>query len=234
MAIEDVETFSTYNYHPESETFRLSGAPVEHARTLLDITRGRFSAIGGTIRDTSVGRFVGRLATTLGAFLEVGSQGTILLSNIRPRSDLQDAMGTHAIPRLYLQGDLSAFGDSEETPVNRIVTLAPRGSVIYVNDAIPSGKARYTRIDAGVFGEAPPPATNEFGRLATAEDLIRRGVAGWLARNATGAVERLKLAGLTLPDGTTTVSGSEIVKAIAANVSVTPLVTYVLQTSGEV
>lgn len=130
-----------------------------------------------------------------------------------------------------MRGNLAPFGDTAEQPINRIITLAPRGSVIYVNDEIPRGKQRYTRIDAGIFGEPGPPMTNEFGRLAGPEDLIRRGVAGWLARNAIGAVERLKLSGMTLPDGTTTVSGSEIVKAIAAQVSVTPIVTYVLQTA---
>lgn len=231
MAIEDVEVFTTWHYQPESESFNLPGAPVEYGRTLLDLTQGRFSASGGTIRDASTGRFAGRIATTLGSFLERGSQGTILLSNIRPRADLQEAMGTHAIPRLYIQGDLAPFGDTQTTPVNRIVTLAPRGSVIYVNDAIASGKSRYTRLDAGIFGEPGPPQANEFGHLASPEELIRRGVAGWLARNAVGAVERFKLTGYPLPDGTTTVNGSEIVRAIAANVSVTPIVTYVLGTA---
>lgn len=137
-------------------------------------------------------------------------------------------MGTRAIPRLYVQGDLTSLGETEGKPMNRVITLAPRGELIYVNDAIPSGKSRYTRLSAGIFGEGPIAQVNEFGRLATSEELIRRGVAGWLARNAIGAVERLKLTGITLPDGTTTVSGSEIVKAIAANISVTPIVTYVL------
>jgi len=137
-------------------------------------------------------------------------------------------MGTRAIPRLYVRGDLTALGETEGEPINRVITLAPRGELIYVNDRIPAGKARYSRLNAGIFGEGPIAEVNELGRLATSEELIRRGVAGWLARNAGAAVERLKLTGMTLPDGTTTVNGSDIVNAIAANISVTPIVTYVL------
>ena len=228
MALEDVEFFTTWHYQAETEAFLLPGSLPHQHKSLLDITLGRFDVTEGRIRDASTGRFVARLATTLGSFLEIGSQGTILLSNIRPRTGIADAMGTRAIPRLYVQGDLGVLGETTDNPINRVITLAPRGEVIYVNDAIPSGKTRYSRLNAGVFGDQPPPLTNELGRLALPEDLIRRGVAGWLARNATSAIERLKLSGLTLPDGTTTVSGSEIVKAIAANISVTPIVTYVL------
>jgi hypothetical protein len=231
VALEDVEFFDTWHYQPERESFNLEGGLPQHARSLLDITGGRFNITSGRIQDASSGRFVARIATTLGAFLEVGSKGTILLSNIRPTSQLRDTMGTRAIPRLYVQGDLASLGETEAQPINRVITLAPRGELIYVNDRIPSGKSRYARLNAGVFGGGPIAEVNELGRLASSEELIRRGVAGWLARNAIGAVERLKLTGITLPDGTTTVSGSEIVKAIAANIAVTPIVTYVLSGS---
>ena len=111
----------------------------------------------------------------------------------------------------------------------RMITLAPRGSVIYVDDGKLPGKGAYTRVRSAIFGDMGPPTKNDLGRIATSEDLLIRGVAGWLSRNAPAAIERLKLGGFELPDGTITVSGSDIVRAIAANISVTPLVTYVIQ-----
>lgn len=154
--------------------------------------------------------------------------GTIMLHNVVSKDRLQASMGTKAIPSAQIVGNLAALGIGEGVDINRFITLAPRGSVLYVNDSIPSGKARYTRVDTAVYGDMSPPLVNDLGRLATSDQLLARGVAGWIARNAAAALDRLKLSGYTLSDGKTTTSGSEIVRAIAANITVTPLVTYLL------
>lgn len=184
---------------------------------------------GSNIHDMETGRIVGRVATSAGATMEVGSDGTVLLNNVVDKRRLTQVMGSDAIPRAYIEGDLSVFGATFPTDVSRTITLAPRGQVLYVDDSKRPGKGAYAGVRSAVFGAQGPPQTNSLGRIATSEDLLIRGVAGWLGRNAPSAIERLKLGGFTLPDGTQTISGSDIVRAIAANISVTPIVTYVLQ-----
>jgi hypothetical protein len=222
------ESFDVYDYIPELGGFRLQSAPSSGIRSLRDISNGRFSTGGRAIIDNSTRKFVGNLSGKNATHLSVGTEGTIMLHNAVSPSDLRRTMGTSGIPSALVTGDLSSLGTPETQPQNRFITLAPRNTLLYVDDTKPPGKGRYTRIDAGVFGTISPPLSNEFGRLATPEQLMVRGVAGWLSRNAPAALDRLKLGGYTLPDGTTTTVGSEIVKAIAANIAVTPLVTYIL------
>lgn len=229
MGIDDVETFATWTYDPSNDTFRIAGASPESALGLFELSSGRATTSGGRVIDRQSGRIIGNIATTTQAFLEVGSKGTIFLSNVRPPRYLVEAMGSDRLPRAIIQGDLTLLGDTSDSPINRTITLAPRNAFIYVNDAVPRGKGRYTRVDAGIFGGAPPPRTNEFGHLATSEDLIKRGVAGWVARNAEAAMEKLKLEGVELEDGSISTSGSDIINALAAAISVTPIVTYILQ-----
>lgn len=231
MAPSDVESFTNWQYQPETDSFLIPGGSPETRSNLFELSGGTLRVVGGRVLDIETGRIRTTLSATRTTTLSIGNRGTIFVNRSASTRELVDAMGSERLPRVIIQGDLTNFGETVDAPINRMITLAPRGSLIYVNDAIPSGKARYTRIDAGVFGDAPPPKANEFGRLATAEDLVRRGIAGWLARNAASAVERLKIDGYVLPDGTTTISGSEIVAAIAATLTVTPIITYILQES---
>ena len=209
----------------------MHGASHADVRSLGELTEDRFVTAGTAILDTAMRRIVGNLSVSYVTHVSLGTEGTILLHNVVPKQRLAEAMGTHAIPSALVVGDMSLLGVEASEEINRFITLAPRGSVIYVDERKPSGKGRYTRVDTGVFGDVPPPLVNEFGRLATPDDLLIRGVAGWLARNAPNALNRLKIGGFTMPDGTQTVSGSDIVRAIAANISVTPLVTYVIAES---
>lgn len=112
--------------------------------------------------------------------------------------------------------------------VNLITSLAPANALIYVDDSKPANRRQFTTLSAGLFGAQGAPASNEFGRLARSEDLIRRGVAGWLIRNATAALEAAKLSGVTLSDGTTSTNVSDIVASMWAEVQVSPIVTWVL------
>lgn len=228
MPTPQAELFDTHVYLPGRGGFRLREAPSADVRSLRDITGGKFDLFGSAIVDTQTRRFVGNISSQSETNVSVGTRGTILLHNVVQQHRLQDVMGTRAIPSAIISGDLTGLGVETGDTVNRMITLAPRNSLIYVDQSKPAGKGRYTRIDAGVFGDIPPPLVNEFGRLATSGELMVRGVAGWLSRNAPAALDRLKLGGYTLPDGTTTTVGSEIVKAIAANISVVPMVTYVL------
>lgn len=207
----------------------LRGAPDEQVQTLQELTNGGFRMAGNAIVNAESNRIVGNISRSGGAIISRGTRGTVFLNNIVDRNVLSQASRRGATARAIVQGDLSLLGVQASEDVNRMITLAPHGSVLYVNESIPSGKGRYTAIDAGVFGEIGPPMTNEFGRLATPNDLLTRGVAGWLSRNAPAALDRLKQSGVTLPDGTTTVNGSDIVRAIAANISVTPILTYLLK-----
>lgn len=225
---EQAEQFDTYNFVAESGAFRLQEAPTSDLRDLSDLTSGRFRLAGTGIVDTSTNRFVGNLSRSAQTTISVGTLGTVMLHNVVQRARLQGAMGTAAIPSAMITGDLNAVGLNAGESVNRFITLAPRNSVMYIDTSKPTGRGRYTRIDSGVFGDMAPPLQNEFGRLATSDELIVRGVAGWMSRNAPAALDRLKLAGYTLPDGTVTTAGSEIVRAIAANIQVTPMVTYIL------
>lgn len=229
MGVGDEVLFTHYEYQPEVHAFLEPGLPPEFARSLLDLSGGKLDLAGRAIVDTTTHRFVGSLSGRGGSSIEVGTDGTVLLNNVVSRARLREVMGTSAIPRAIVQGDMSVFGTAFPADINRTITLAPQGSVIYVNDAVPSGKGRYSRVDTAVYGDMGPPLTNSLGRLANAQDLLVRGVAGWLSRNAPAAVDRLKLQGVQMPDGSTSVNGSDIVRAIAANISVTPVVTYVLQ-----
>ena len=229
MAAGDEVIFTHFEYQPESGGYLQPGLPSEFIRSLEDLTNGRYRLAGRSIVDTTTHRFAGSVSTAEGSSVEVGTDGTILVNNVVHVSQLRAAMGTGAIPRAIVRGDLSAFGGAFPLDVSRTITLAPRGAVIYVNDSVASGKGRYSRVDSAVYGDVGPPATNALGRLATSRDLLIRGVAGWLSRNAPQAVDRLKLNGVTMPDGKTSVNGSDIVRAIAANISVTPVITHLLR-----
>lgn len=225
---EQAESFDIHDYVPDQNGFRLQGAPSADVRSLSDITGERFDLRGSAIIDRSTRRIVGNLSSSYQTHVSIGTLGTIMLHNVVTRARIQQAMGTRAIPSALITGDLSVIGMQGAADVNRFITLAPRNALIYVDTSKPAGKSRYTRIDAGVFGDISPPLVNEFGRLATSEELIVRGVAGWMSRNAAAALDRFKLSGYTLQDGRVTTAGSDIVRAIAANISVTPLVTYML------
>lgn len=228
MAPASEELFTHFQFHAPSGGFIEPGQSGEFVRSLHEITNGRLDMAGANIVDPATRRFIGRIANVSGASLDVGTAGTVLLNNNVPKSRLADAMGGDAIPRALIQGNLGVFGEAFPEDVNRTITLAPRGQVIYVDSTKLPGRSAYSRVRSAVFGEQGAPKSNQLGTLATSEELLVRGVAGWLSRNAPAAIERLKLDGFELPDGTVTVSGSDIVRAIAANISVQPVVTYVL------
>lgn len=229
MASQDAVQFTHYEYDVELGGFLRPGDPSEFAQSLSDLTSGRLRQAGTGIIDTGTGRFVGSISRQGGASIDVGTDGTVLLNNAVSRARLREVMGTSAIPRAIITGDLSVLGSGLSADINRTITLSPQGQVIYVDRAKLPGKGAYSRVNTQVFGEGGPPLKNSLGELITADEMLTRGVAGWLSRNAPGAVDRLKLTGVQLPDGTTSVSGSDIVRAIAANISVTPVVTYVLR-----
>lgn len=228
MATGDAILFTHYEYDPESGGFALPGAGDGETASLSELSEGRLRISGNAIIDNGTKRIVGNISRTRGASLDVGTDGTILLNNAVSRNQLRNAMGTNAIPRAIVTGDLSMFGSAFATDVNRTITLAPQGQVIYVDKAKLPGKGAYSRVNMAVFGEGGAPLKNSLGELITAEQMLIRGVAGWLSRNAPAAIDRLKLQGVTLPDGTTSVSGSDIVRAIAANIDVQPIVTHII------
>lgn len=228
MAAGDTVLFTHYEYAPDVGGFVEPGLPSDQAVSLFDLSGGRLALAGGAIRDTSTNRFIGSISRQAGASLDVGTDGTILLNNNVAKARLRDAMGTSAIPRAIVTGDLTVFGSAFPADISRTITLAPQGQVIYVDESKLPGRAAYSRVNMDVFGDAGPPLKNSLGTLITADQMLIRGVAGWLSRNASSAIDRLKLQGVEMPDGTTSVSGSDIVRAIAANVQVTPVVTYVL------
>lgn len=222
------EQFTHYLYVPGLRAWKIQGLPDETAASISDITEGRIFQRGDNLYRTHLSEYVGRVAPVSGSILEVGSQGSLLLSNGVPRSRVDDPLAADRLPRLSITGDLSALGDSASNPINRIISLAPVGEIVYVKDDVPSGKERYSKQLTPAPGEPVPQRLVTGWRLATSEELILRGVAGFLARNASAALERWKLEGYTLADGTVTTDGSEIVKAVAASITVQPLITYIL------
>jgi len=129
---------------------------------------------------------------------------------------------------MVITGDITALGDTAENPINRTISLAPRGDLVYVNDAIGSGRARYQKVIAPAAGIRAPQRLSNGMRLATAEEMVIRGMAGYLARNAAAAVERAKIAGVDRGDGVLTTDGSEIVRILAANLQYETVITTVL------
>lgn len=222
------EQFTHYQYVPSLRAWKVSGLPDESAASIEQVTQGVIFQRGDNLYRTYLSEYVGRVAPVSGSILEVGSQGSLLLSNSVPRSRVDDPMAADRLPRLSITGDITALGDSPTSPINRIISLAPIGELVYVKDDVPSGKERYVKQLTPSPGEPVPQRLATGWRLATSEELILRGVAGFLARNASAALERWKLEGYTLPDGTVTTDGSEIVKAVAASITVQPLVTYIL------
>ena len=229
MAPQDVEQFTRWEYDPASQAFILPGAPESSAVGIDVLTEGHIYQRGSNLHNANTGRFVGRLSTVHPASLEVGNRGTVLLNNRVPLRTILDPRAAVALPRLEITGGLEALGGEISAEVSRTVSLSGRSEVVYVNDQIASGKAKYSRFPKAIFGDQGPPLTNEFGRLAQPEDLVKRSIAGWLARNASTLLERAKVGGFTLPDGTVTTQGSEIVKALAASITVAPIITYVLR-----
>lgn len=229
MASPDAVQFTHYEYVPELGGFLRPGDPSEFASSLHELTLGQFSQSGRAIIDTSSRRIVGNISQRAGTSIDVGTDGTLLLNNTVTKAQLRNVMGTSAIPRAIIAGDLSVLTGGPGIDVNRTITLAPQGQVIYVDESKLPGKGAYNRVNTQVFGDDGPPLKNSLGSLITADQMLVRGVAGWLSRNAPAAVERLKLTGVTLPDGRQSTNGSDIVRAIAANISVTPVVTYVLR-----
>lgn len=234
MAGPDAVQFTHFEYDPEAGGFLEPGQPSEFAASLHEITLGQYAQAGSAVIDTETGRIVSNISRRGGTSLDIGTDGTILLNNVVTKAQLRNVMGTSAIPRALVTGDLGVLGAGLPTDVNRTITLAPQGQVIYVDRSKLPGKGAYSRVNTEVFGDGGPPLKNSLGELITADEMLVRGVAGWLSRNAPGVVDRLKLQGVKMPDGTTSVSGSDIVRAIAANISVTPVVTRVLREGGDV
>lgn len=234
MAGPDAVLFTHYQYDPEVGGFIEPDQSSEFAYSLHELSGGRLVQQGSAIIDVDTHRIIGNVATKSGASIDVGTDGTILLNNNVSKSGLRAAMGTNAIPRAIIEGDLTALGGAFPENVNRTVTLAPQGQVIYVDETKLPGKGAYNRVNMAVFGEGGPPLSNSLGTLITPEQMLIRGVAGWLSRNAPGAIDRLKLQGVQMPDGTTSISGSDIVRAIAANITVQPVVTRVLSEGNQV
>lgn len=222
------EQFTHYVYVSGLRAFKIRGLPDETAAPIEQVTNGIIFQRGDNLYRTYLSEYVGRVAPVSGSILEVGSQGSVLLSNGVPRSRVDDPMAADRLPRLAITGDITHLGDSVTNPINRIISLAPVGELVYVKDDVPSGKERYSKQLTPAAGEPVPQRLVTGWRLATSEELILRGVAGYLARNASSALERWKLEGYTLPDGTVTTSGSEIVRAVAASLTVQPLITYIL------
>lgn len=237
MADDDIleaEQFDTYIWIPEEQAWRPVNAPSATPESLEDVTAGAFFQRGANVYRSVDSAYVGRIAHVSGSTIERGSQGTVLLNNRVPRHRIDDPMGADRQPRMVIKGDLTALGDTTENPINRVISLAPRGDLVYVNDAIGAGKARYQRVIAPAAGIAAPLRLSNGMRLATAEELIIRGLAGYLARNATAAIERAKLEGIDRGDGTKTIDGSEIVRILAANLEYETVVSYVLGDSNPV
>lgn len=222
------EQFDSFNYIPELQGWQRADSPSSDVLPLEVITEGRVFQRGPNLYRSGDSAYLGRVAYVRGATLERGSQGTFLLNNRVPRARVDDPMAVDRQPRLVISGDLTVLGDTVENPINRTISLAPRGELVYVKDDVPSGKERYAKTLAPAPGEPVPQRLVTGWRLATSEELILRGIAGYLARNATAVIERMKLAGLDLGDGTVTTSGSEIVRILAAQLDVSPVITYVL------
>lgn len=234
MAGTDAVQFTHFEYDPEAGGFVEPGQPSESAASIHELTGGAFAQGGSAIINTMTHRIVGNISGRGGTSIDVGTDGTVLLNNVVSKNQLRNVMGTSAIPRALVTGDLGVLGAGLPTDINRTITLAPQGQVIYVDRSRLPGKGAYSRVNTQVFGEGGPPLKNSLGELITAQEMLVRGVAGWLSRNAPQVVDRLKLQGVQMPDGTTSVSGSDIVRAIAANISVTPVVTYVLSEGSDI
>ena len=196
--------------------------------SLEEITEGRVFQRGPNIYRTGDSAYLGRVAYVRGATLERGNRGSIFLNNFAERARIDDPMAFDRQPRAIIQGDLSHLGDTSANPINRVISLAPHGELVYVRDEVASGKQRYVKVLAPAPGQPVAQVLVTGWRLATAEELLIRGVAGYLARNATAVLEKLRLEGLTREDGTVTTNGSEIVRILAANLSIQPVITYAL------
>lgn len=230
----EAEQFDTYIWIPEEQAWRPINAPSATPESLEDVTSGTYFQRGANVYRSVDSAYVGRIAHVSGATIERGSQGTVLLNNRVPRHRIDDPMGADRQPRMVVTGDLTALGDTQENPINRIISLAPRGDLVYVNDQIGSGKARYQRVIAPAAGIPAPLRLSNGLRLATAEELVIRGLAGYFARNATAVIERAKLEGVDRGDGTKTIDGSEIVRILAASLEYDTVVTTILGESNPV
>lgn len=222
------EVFNTYAYDPESGGYYGGGYTREQPASIEELTNGKFFQRGPNLYRTGDSAYVGRVAFVRGTTLEVGTQGSVLLNNRVERSRIDDPMAADRQPRVVISGDLSALGDTQDNPINRVISLAPRGELVYVREDIPTGRERYSRQLAPLPGEPVPQRLVTGWRLATSEELLIRGVAGYLARNAFAALDALKREGVERPDGSVTTDGSEIVRILAARLDVQPVITYVL------
>lgn len=222
------EVFNTYVYDPESGGYYGGGYTREQPASLEELTNGKFFQRGPNLYRTGDSAYVGRVAFSRGATVEIGTQGSVLLNNRVERSRIDDPMAPDRQPRVVITGDLTHLGDSQESPINRVISLAPRGELLYVKDDVPSGRERYSAQLAPAPGEPVAQRLVTGWRLATAEEMLVRGVAGYLARNAFAALDALKREGLEKDDGTVTTDGSEIVRILAARLDVQPVITYVL------
>ena len=224
----EAEQFDIFEWSPEEQAWRTVNAPSASPSTISDITSGAYFQRGANVYRAVDSAYVGRIAYVRGATIERGTQGTVLLNNRVPRAQVSQVMGGERQPRMVITGDITALGDTAENPINRTISLAPRGDLVYVNDAIGSGRARYQKVIAPAAGIRAPQRLSNGMRLATAEEMVIRGMAGYLARNAAAAVERAKIAGVDRGDGVLTTDGSEIVRILAANLQYETVITTVL------
>lgn len=223
------ETFSRYTYDPDSGGWAWEGAESPVPVGIEEVTGGAIFQRGPNLYESGTSRYIGRVAFARGSVLEVGSYGSVLLTNAREQYQVGRDAGPERQYRAVVQGDFGAIGLPGTELVNRTISLTPFGAGIYARGDVPPSKERYVRLQLAERDTVNAPASVGEYQLVHSRELVQRGLVGWVSRNLSAQIDRAVTEARAGEGAFAGMTGSEIVKMIAANITVTPAITYVLR-----
>jgi hypothetical protein len=229
-----LETFQSFRYEPSTGAWHFTQDP----GLTVDLERrgngtGFFTS-GAFIYREEDSSVVGRFSRQLGSQLTIGTQGSTFLTNTVRQRELQRFANPNAVYSMAVSATLPGPG-GESVLREGYVSLSPRGGAVYTREAQPQSKEAFQKYRMTLENKTSPPDTIGEYRLATPAELVERGLIGWLVKNARDELnrpltpEQQQALGLT-----DQASLYEIARAIAANITVAPAVTYFVPAFGVV
>lgn len=207
---------STYGWDASSQELVLNqGQPGELRITWDDLTSGRLSVIGGTIRDSLTGRIIGNLPSSGDvSVVDLGGGAMVYANSVDPKMVNR---------RLYPVGAEGAPNRGGYYAISGTADIAaPDGSLyqleIRLSAVGPIGTRLAVKLDGGEitqFVHLASPQLPEGFRWATADEAMSLALEGYIARNFRYQVNQLVAAQVQDENGQDIANQSDAIAYLA-------------------